>query len=166
MGWGIIACLRPVKFGPNRTPAQVPQADRQQAKQQHWRLMGGLNALRGQVDYLDGYLVGRAKVIEMYRQIVNRYGGVTQIYVAQDNWSIHKHDDVLAALTTMSPIEPFGCQLTPRGLIRSKNWGAGCVTMCLKCIGWLVNGPFCVNGLRPFWTNLLMVLKTSSVMSI
>jgi len=87
-------------------PAQAPQADRQQTKQQQWRLIGVLNALSGQVDYLDGYIVGRAKVIDMYRQIVNRYGWATQIYVAQDNWSIHKHDDVMTALATMPTIKP------------------------------------------------------------
>jgi hypothetical protein len=29
-----------------------------------WRLIGGLNALTGQVSYLDNYIIGRAKVRE------------------------------------------------------------------------------------------------------
>lgn len=87
-------------------PSAPPLADRQQAKQQQWRLIGVLNALTGQVDYLDNYIVGRAKVIEMYRQICHRYQWASRIYVAQDNWSIHKHDDVIAALNQMPLIEP------------------------------------------------------------
>jgi transposase len=87
-------------------PAMAPQADRQGAKQQQWRLIGVLNALTGQVDYLDGYIVGRAKVIEMYQHIVDRYPQASRIYVAQDNWSIHKHHEVQAALTELPTIEP------------------------------------------------------------
>ena len=83
-----------------------PLADRQQAKQQQWRLIGVLNALTGQVDYLDNYIVGRAKVIEMYQLIAQRYTGFDQIFVAQDNWSIHKHPDVHQALQSLPQIEP------------------------------------------------------------
>jgi hypothetical protein len=87
-------------------PGVPPLADRQQAKQQQWRLIGVLNALTGQVDYLDNYIVGRAKVIEMYQLIVHRYPDFDQIFVAQDNWSIHTHPDVTQALQSLPQIEP------------------------------------------------------------
>ena len=87
-------------------PSAPPLADRQQAKQQQWRLIGALNALTGQVDYLDNYIVGRAKVIDMYQLIVDRYAHYDHIFVAQDNWSIHKHADVEAALQRLPRIEP------------------------------------------------------------
>lgn len=87
-------------------PAQAPKTDHQQAKQQLWRLIGVLNALTGQVDYLDNYIVGRAKVIEMYHHISQRYDWASRIYVAQDNWSIHKHEEVQAALAQLPLIEP------------------------------------------------------------
>jgi hypothetical protein len=87
-------------------PNIPPLADRQQAKQQQWRLIGVLNPLTGQVDYLDNYIVGRAKVINMYQLIAQRYPGFDQIFVAQDNWSIHKHPDVVAALQSLPQIEP------------------------------------------------------------
>lgn len=87
-------------------PAPRPQADRQQTKQQQWRLIGTLNALTGQVDYLEGYIVGRAKVIRMYDHIVTRYPWASHIYVVQDNWSIHQHPEVLDALTKLPQIEP------------------------------------------------------------
>ena len=88
------------------TPGDAPQADRQQAKQQQWRLIGTLNALTGQVDYLDNYIVGRAKVIELYQLIVERYAWASRIYIGQDNWSIHKHPEVMDALASLPVIEP------------------------------------------------------------
>ena len=87
-------------------PMPAPPADRHQAKQQQWRVIGALNALTGQVDYLDGYIVGRAKVIQMYQHLVECYPHAGRIYVAQDNWSIHKHPDVEAALGQLPLIEP------------------------------------------------------------
>lgn len=73
---------------------------------QHWRVIGVLNALTGQVDYLDNYIVGRQKVIEMYQLIDTRYADKKHIYVGQDNWSIHRHDDVMTALAGLPRIEP------------------------------------------------------------
>jgi transposase len=87
-------------------PAPLPHTDRQGVKQQQWRIIGVLNALSGQVDYLDGYVVGRAKVIAMYKQIIQRYNWAARIYVVQDNWNIHHHDAVVEALSTMPTIEP------------------------------------------------------------
>ena len=87
-------------------PAQIPQAERQGVKQQQWRVIGALNALSGQVDYLDAYRVGRARVIEFYRRLEQRYHWASHLYVVQDNWSIHRHEDVLEALATMPRIEP------------------------------------------------------------
>lgn len=87
-------------------PVSRPVADRQQAKQQQWRLIGVLNALTGQVDYLDGYIVGRAKVSQMYEHLVSRYAWARRIYVVQDNWSIHRHPEVLETLTKYPQLEP------------------------------------------------------------
>ncbi len=87
-------------------PAVVPSTECQGTKQQQWRMIGALNAHSGQVDYLDAYVVGRAKVIEFYRHLEQRYHWASHIYVVQDNWSIHGHDDVLAALATLPTIEP------------------------------------------------------------
>lgn len=84
----------------------APIADRQQSKQQQWRLIGVLNALTGAVDYLDGYVVGRTKVIAMYQRLAQRYAWAERIYVAQDNWSIHTLPDVMTALHALPSVEP------------------------------------------------------------
>jgi transposase len=83
-----------------------PVADRRGASNGLWRLIGGLNALTGQVDYLDGYIIGRAKVTEFYGQLVDAYPEARRPYVIQDNWSIHKNPEVLQALTQWPQVEP------------------------------------------------------------
>jgi hypothetical protein len=71
------------------------------------RLIGALNALSGRVDYLDGYIIGREKVGLFYRQLDAVYPQAQTIYVAQDNWSIHRHPEVLAVLEEVPRIQPI-----------------------------------------------------------
>ncbi len=52
---------------------EPPVADRQGAKNRLWRLIGALNPLTGQVNYLDAYIVGRAKVISFHELLVEAY---------------------------------------------------------------------------------------------
>lgn len=87
-------------------PQALPVAERTDTNNQQWRLIGGLNAWTGQVTYLDGYIVGRAKVIAFYQRLAEVYPAAERIYVVQDNWSIHRHPEVLAALTPLPQIEP------------------------------------------------------------
>jgi DDE superfamily endonuclease len=70
------------------------------------RLIGALNVRTGQVDYLDNYLVGRKQVCAFYRRLDQVYVTARQIYVVQDNWSIHHHADVTATLRQLPRIEP------------------------------------------------------------
>lgn len=86
--------------------ATQPVADRLESKNGLWRVIGSLNALTGQVNYLDGYIVGRAKVIQFYEQLLAVYPKARRLYVIQDNWSIHTHADVLEALSRWPRIEP------------------------------------------------------------
>jgi DDE superfamily endonuclease len=72
-----------------------------------WRIIGALNAVTGQLDYLDAYIVGRRQVIAMYQRIEQVYCWADCIYVVQDNWSIHRHEDVQFALHGMRRIVPL-----------------------------------------------------------
>jgi hypothetical protein len=89
-----------------QAPTPRPMADRAGSKQRLWRVIGALNALTGQVDYLDAYVIGREKVSAFSRQLDRRYASLRRLYVIQDNWSIHRHPDVLATLATLPRIEP------------------------------------------------------------
>jgi transposase len=86
--------------------ATPPVADRRGANNGLWRLIGGLNALTGQVSYLDNYIIGRAKLTRFYEQLVETYPKARRLYVIQDNWSIHKNPEVLAALASWPQVEP------------------------------------------------------------
>jgi hypothetical protein len=70
-----------------------------------WRIIGVLNALTGQVNYLDNYIVGRKVVGQMYHYINHLYPHAEQIYIVQDNWSIHNHAEVLAELDSLPRLE-------------------------------------------------------------
>lgn len=70
-----------------------------------WRIIGVLNALTGQVNYVDNYIVGRKVVGQMYRHIDQLYPHAERIYIVQDNWSIHSHPEVLAVLDTLPRLE-------------------------------------------------------------
>ncbi len=87
-------------------PAAAPVAGRGGGNNKQWRIIGALNALTGQVNYLDNYIAGREQVIKMYRRLDEVYAWAERVYVAQDNWSIHRHPDVLAALAELPRIEP------------------------------------------------------------
>jgi transposase len=86
-------------------PAAPTLARRAGPTNRQQRLIGALNALTGRVDYRDNYLVGREQVIAFYRQLDRVYAGAERVYVVQDNWSIHHHDDVQAALAGLPRLE-------------------------------------------------------------
>ncbi len=100
------------EFGYQRWPEVAPMwgleaAVAQRAgNNQQWRTIGTLNALTGQVNYLDGYIVGRQQVRQFYAQLNHAYPEVDLIYVIQDNWNIHTHPDVLTALERYPRITP------------------------------------------------------------
>jgi transposase len=75
---------------------------------QQWRTIGALNALTGQVDYLDNSIVGRRQLIQFYRQLAQRYPQAQRIYLIQDNWNVHGHPDVLKALADWPQLQLLG----------------------------------------------------------
>ena len=109
----MVAALFLDEFGYQRWPEVAPTwggepAVAQRAgNNQQWRTIGALNALTGQVNYLDGYIVGRQQVIQFYSRLDRAYPKrVEQIYVIQDNWNIHTHPDVLTAVAKYPRITP------------------------------------------------------------
>jgi transposase len=100
------------EFGYQRWPEVAPTwgleaaVARRAGNNQQWRTIGALNALTGQVNYLDGYIVGRQQVIQFYSHLDRAYPEVDRIYVIQDNWNIHTPPEVLAALAPSPRITP------------------------------------------------------------
>ena len=87
-------------------PSPMRVAERFASNERKWRLIGALNAQTGQVDTLDNYIVGRKQVIQFLRHLDAAYPQAKHISLVLDNWSIHRHPDVLEALKALPRLEP------------------------------------------------------------
>ncbi len=101
------------EFGYQRWPEVAPTWGREAVvapragNNQQWRTIGALNAVTGQVNYRDGYIVGRQQVIQFYSRLDRAYPKeVGVISVIQDNWNIHMHPDVVTALADYPRLKP------------------------------------------------------------
>jgi DDE superfamily endonuclease len=101
------------EFGYQRWPEVAPswggeaRVAQRAGNNQPWRTIGALKALTGQVNSLDGYIVGRQQGIQFYGLLDRAYPKkVELIYVIQDNWNIHTHPDVLTALAAYPRLKP------------------------------------------------------------
>jgi hypothetical protein len=121
-----------------RAPTEPPVADRQKSNNGLGRIGGALNALTGQVTYVDGYVVGRAKVIELYRRLVQTYPQAQKIYAVQDNWSIHTHPEVLEAIQSYPQIQPVWLPTYAPWLNPIEKLWRGCGRTSLSCTAWQV----------------------------
>jgi hypothetical protein len=86
-------------------PPFPPPVTRPAGTNQQWRIVGALNALNGRVDYLDNYIVGRQQLSARYRRLDGVYAEARHIYIIQDNWSVHRHPEVLEVLAGLPRLE-------------------------------------------------------------
>lgn len=86
-------------------PPFPPPVTRPAGTNQQWRIVGALNALNGRVDYLDNYIVGRQQLSALYRRLDGVYAEARHIYIIQDNWSVHRHPEVLEVLAGLPRLE-------------------------------------------------------------
>lgn len=77
------------------------------------RVVATLDAFTGRVLSHQGSLIGVQELIRFYAQVAAAYPQAQTIYLVQDNWPVHFHPDVLAAL------QP---QTTPFPWHRPANW--------------------------------------------
>jgi transposase len=63
-----------------------------------WRIAGALNAWTGQLTYASHAHFTLKLLIDFYLQVAQAYPQAEVIYLVVDNWPIHFHPDVLAAL--------------------------------------------------------------------
>lgn len=64
----------------------------------HFRVVGALNAITGQVTYRQHSKIGVRQLSDFYAALRADYPKAEQISIAQDNWPVHFHPDVLARL--------------------------------------------------------------------
>ena len=91
-----------------------PKAEQGYDRDKAWRIAATLDLWSGTVIFKDRSRLSIPALVGFYEQVSQAYPDAKTIYMAQDNWSIHHHPDVLAAL------EP---QQFPFQLHRPANWG-------------------------------------------
>jgi transposase len=106
-----------------------------------WRWAAALNAWTGQVTFHDAHTLNVANLVKFYTKVQHAYPAAQLIKLAQDNWPVHVHPDVLAAL------QP---QAFPWGLHRPGNWPTTPSPKALR-----LNLPIQLWGLPTYasWTN-------------
>ncbi|NDJ23711.1 IS630 family transposase [Nostoc sp. B(2019)] len=75
------------------------------------RIIGALNAITGQLTYEQRSHIDVTGLSKFYQQVRADYPHAVQIYIAQDNWPVHFHPNVLAQL--QSPDLPYHPKLPP-----------------------------------------------------
>lgn len=77
-----------------------------------WRIAAGLNPWSGRVVYEQAHYMDVDHLTRFYQKLCQAYPD-QEIVVIEDNWSIHYHEDLLAALQPQS---------FPWGMHRPDNW--------------------------------------------
>ena len=78
--------------------ADAPRAAQGLATDRQRRVAACLDATTGRVVFAQRHRFDRAALVRFYRQMEAAHPDAEAIFVAQDNWPVHFHPDVLAAL--------------------------------------------------------------------
>lgn len=87
-----------LSFDYERSGRSQPLAELGHRSNLTWRIAGALNAWTGQVTYANHAHFTIKLLIDFYQQIALAYPHAETIYLVVDNWPVHFHADVLAAL--------------------------------------------------------------------
>jgi hypothetical protein len=78
--------------------SDAPRADQGHGANTKRRVVGAFEPRTGRLVARQWSRAGRDNLIRFYRGLIAAYPGAETIAVAQDNWPVHFHPDVLAAL--------------------------------------------------------------------
>jgi transposase len=81
-----------------RKGTATPLARRSYRSNTSARIIAAMNAVTGQVTYLMRSRTSVSVLRQFYARLRQAYATTEQLYVAQDNWPVHAHPDVLAVL--------------------------------------------------------------------
>lgn len=84
-----------------------PVAERSQRADTATRVVATLNATTGQVVACRRAHITVPTLVEFDQTVVAAYPEATRIYVVQDNWPVHSHPDLLAALEPQETTFPW-----------------------------------------------------------
>ena len=89
---------------PSKAPAyhasgkSQPQAIQVATYNTKTRLVAVMNAISGQVDYMQRSMIGKAALVAFYDQVRAAYPHAEKIYIVQDNWPVHKLHEPMQAM--------------------------------------------------------------------
>lgn len=90
-----------------------PRAHRAYRSNTICRGLGAVNILTGQLTYLQASHITTKRLVQFYTLLTQAYPQAHTIFVVQDNWAVHFHPEVLAAVHT---------QVWPFPLLISHSW--------------------------------------------
>ncbi len=99
-----------IGYGYAEAGSANPRAERSTRSNSTTRVIGALDAASGRVTALQQGKIGVPALIRFYRDLVAAYPG-KRIFLVLDNWPVHFHPDVLAALEPQT--SPFPCFRPP-----------------------------------------------------
>lgn len=88
-----------------------PYAEQSYRSNTKTRLVGALDACSGRLLFRQASKIGINELVALYQQIACAYPQAERIWVVQDNWPVHFHPDVLAALEPQ--VSPFSFNPAP-----------------------------------------------------
>lgn len=100
-------------FAYERQGVQQPKAEQGWAPDYAWRVAACLDVWSGEVVWRDRARFTISGLVGFYEQICRAYPNARTVYLVQDNWTLHHHPDVLAALES---------QRFPWKLVRPATW--------------------------------------------
>jgi transposase len=83
-----------------------PYARLSYSSNSYTRVLGSLDAGDGTVLYLRRHRLDTHNLVAFYEQVASHYSDAECIYVTLDNWPVHYHPDVMAALVPQSMPHP------------------------------------------------------------
>jgi hypothetical protein len=102
---------------------QQGKARRSQRSNSCRRVVGALDAGSGKVLHHQGDRIGCRELVRFYEQIAQAYPEAESIYLVADNWPVHFHADVMAALVP---------QTLPFPALMPANWPKAAAPGALK----------------------------------
>jgi len=83
----------------HRVGKEQPLAHRAARANTQTRILASLDGITGRVLFMQRSKIGKAALVDFYAQVREAYPEAKEIYIVQDNWPVHKVEDVKAALT-------------------------------------------------------------------
>jgi len=132
--------------------ADAPRADQGLGANRRRRVAACLDARTGRVLFQQRHRFDRAALVRFFRAVADAYPAAEAIFVALDNWPVHFHPDVLAALPprlALLPLPTYAPWTNPvedlwRGLyadvLHHHGFGDDWAAIQAAVVGWLAGG--------------------------